>query len=33
MEDIYDDKAIDYFEEEDELDSMDAGFMRGYLSA
>jgi len=33
MSDLYNDGAIDYFEEEDELDSGDAGFMRGYLSA
>lgn len=33
MADIYDDTAIDYFEEEEELDSSDACFMRGYLAA
>jgi len=33
MVDIYDDYAIDYFEDNDDLDSCDAGFMVGYLSA
>jgi len=33
MVDLYDDNAIDYFEEEDEIDSAEAGFMHGYLSA
>jgi len=33
MSDLYDDGAIDYFEDNDELDSGDAGFMRGYLAA
>lgn len=33
MSDLYDDNALDYFEEDDELDSADAGFMRGFLSA
>lgn len=33
MVDFYDDRAIDYFEDEDELDTSDAAFMRGYLEA
>ncbi len=33
MADIYDDNAIDYFEDDDDLDGAEAGFMRGYLSA
>jgi hypothetical protein len=33
MADIYDDGAIDYFEDEDEMDGSEAAFMRGYLSA
>ena len=33
MVDLYDDNAIDYFEDDDELDGAEAGFMRGYLSA
>ncbi len=33
MVDIYDDGAIDYFEDEDEINSKDAAFVRGYLSA
>ncbi len=33
MADYYDDNAIDYYEEEDDIDSCDAGFMRGFLSA
>jgi hypothetical protein len=33
MADIYDDRAIDYFEEDDDLDGAEAGFMRGYLAA
>lgn len=33
MVDFYDDRAIDYFEEDDDLESFDASFMRGYLSA
>ncbi len=33
MVDLYDDNAIDYFEDDDDLDSSDAAFMRGYLSA
>jgi hypothetical protein len=33
MADIYDDNAIDYFEEDDDLDGAEAGFMRGYLAA
>jgi len=33
MVDIYDDGAIDYFEDDDEMDSADAGFMRGYMEA
>jgi hypothetical protein len=33
MADIYDDNSIDYFEDEDEMDSDDAAFMRGYLAA
>lgn len=33
MVDFYDDQAIDYFEEEEDMDSCDAGFMRGYLAA
>lgn len=31
--DFYDDRVIDYFEEEDDMSSDDAGFMRGYLAA
>jgi hypothetical protein len=33
MVDLYDDNAIDYFEEEDEIDAAEAGFMHGYLSS
>jgi len=34
MADIYDgDDVIDYFEDNDELDSQDAAFMHGYLAA
>jgi len=33
MADIYDDNAIDYFEDDDDLDSSDAAFMHGYLAA
>lgn len=33
MADIYDDNAIDYFEDDDDLDGSDAAFMRGYLAA
>lgn len=33
MADLYDDTAIDYFEDNDDLDGADAGFMKGYLSA
>lgn len=33
MADIYDDNSIDYFEDDDDLDSADAAFMKGYLSA
>jgi len=33
MSDLYDDSAIDYFEEEDDIDGADAGFMKGYLSS
>jgi len=33
MVDYYDDNAIDYFEDEDDINSSDAGFMRGFLSA
>lgn len=34
MADLYDgNDVIDYFEEEDEIDSIDAAFMKGYLEA
>lgn len=33
MVDYYDDGAIDYFEDEDDINSSDAGFMRGFLAA
>lgn len=33
MVDLYDDRVIDYFEDDEDLDSSDLGFMRGYLSA
>jgi len=33
MVDLYDDQAIDYFEEEEDMDSSDLSFMRGYLAA
>jgi len=33
MVDFYDDRAIDYFEDNDDMDSKDAAFMRGYLAA
>ena len=33
MVDVYDDNSIDYFEDDDDLDSSDAAFMRGYLKA
>lgn len=33
MVDIYDDHAIDYFEDNDDIDGADAGFMMGYLSS
>jgi len=33
MHDNEDERTIDYFEEEDEISSSEAGFMRGYLSA
>ncbi|VVB81448.1 Uncharacterised protein [uncultured archaeon] len=33
MVDYYDDGAIDYFEDEDEVDGATAGFWKGYLSA
>jgi hypothetical protein len=33
MVDLYDDQAIDYFEEEEDMDSSDLCFMRGYLAA
>jgi len=33
MVDIYDDNAIDYFEDDDEIDTADAAFMLGYLAA
>jgi len=33
MVDIYDDGAIDYFEDDDEIESSEAAFMRGYLEA
>ncbi len=33
MVDIYDDGAIDYFEDDDDIEGRDAAFMRGYLTA
>lgn len=33
MVDMYDDQAIDYFEEEEDMDASDLSFMRGYLAA
>ncbi len=33
MVDYYDDTSIDYFEDNDEIDTQDAAFMRGYLAA
>ena len=33
MHDYDDERTIDYFEDEDEINGSDAGFMRGYLSA
>jgi len=31
--DFYDDRSIDYFEDNDEIDKEEAAFMRGYLVA
>ena len=33
MADIYDDNAIDYFEDEEDMDAADAAFMHGYLAS
>ncbi len=33
MVDFEDDRTIDYFEEEDDINLSDAAFMRGFLSA